>query len=332
MSRMGWTEGALLETSGAYWKGCALHAGVRLGIFGLLGDEAVDAAEMARRLGGSARGVPMLLDALAAMGLLVKRGPCFSNTPEARRWLGKDSPEYIGHIILHHHNLMEGWSRLHEAVLEGRPVRGRSSHVPDEMERESFLMGMFNIASLLAPRIVAEVDLSGRRRLLDLGGGPGTYAIQFCLANPGLDAVIFDLATTRPFAEETVERFGLRGRVAFQAGDFIEDRPEGRFDVAWLSQVLHGEGPENCGRMLENAASALDPGGLLLVHEFVLDDARDAPLHAALFSLNMLVGTEEGRAYAEGEIRAMMERAGARDVRRLPYRGPSESSILAGRV
>ena len=72
-------------------------------------------------------------------------------------------------------------------------------------------MGMFNLASLLAPRIAQAIDLSGCRRLLDLGGGPGTYAIHFCLANPGLSAVVYDLPTTRSFAEETIARFDLSG-------------------------------------------------------------------------------------------------------------------------
>lgn len=327
-----WTAGTLLETSGAFWKGSTLHAGVRLGIFTLLGDGFRGADELTQELGASPRGVTMLLDALAAMGLLTKRDGRYANTPEARRLLCKDSPAYLGHILMHHRNLVEGWAHLDEAVLGGRPVRARSSHVPDEGERESFLMGMFNLASMLAPKLVPEVDLTGRKRLLDLGGGPGTYAIQFCLANADLKAAVFDLPATRPFAEKTIARFGLEKRVTFQEGDFVKDRPEGRFDAAWLSHILHGEGPGACEKILHNTVSALDPGGLLLIHEFILDDSMDAPLHAALFSLNMLVGTEEGRAYSEGQLRAMMVGAGAHDVRRLAFRGPNDSSILVGTV
>jgi SAM-dependent methyltransferase len=327
-----WTPGLLLETSGAYWMGGTLQAGVKLGVFSILGDDALAACDFSERFGWSPRGVPMLLDALAAMGLLVKTGNRYANTPEARRLLCKDSPAYLGHILLHHHNLVESWAHLDEAVLTGRPVRERSSHLPDEGARESFLMGMFNLASLMAPRLVPEVDLEGRRRLLDLGGGPGTYAIHFCLANPRLEAVVFDLPTSEPFALKTIAGFGLEGRVTFQQGDFIEDRAAGRFDAAWLSHVLHGEGPENCEKMLRNATSVLVPGGLLLIHEFVLDDSMDAPLKPALFSLNMLVGTDEGRAYSEGQLRLLMEEAGAGDIRRLPFRSPNDSSILAGTV
>lgn len=332
MGGPGWNPGSLLETSGEFWKTCALHAGVKLGIFSLLGDRELKAAEVAAELGGSARGTPMLLSALAAMGLVESRAGRYRNTPEARRYLCQDSTASVVSMILHHRNLVRAWAHLDEAVLTGNPVRERSSHAPDGEERENFLMGMFANASLLAPHLVPAVDLSGRRRLLDLGGGPGTYAIQFCLANPGLEAVVFDLPTTRSFAEKTIARFGVGDRVTFQAGDFVDERAEGRFDAAWLSHVLHGEGPENCRKMLFHAAEALEPGGLLLIHEFILEDSMDAPLFPALFSLNMLVGTEEGRAYSEGQLRAMMEEVGARDVRRLPFRGPTDSAILVGTI
>ncbi len=164
----------------------------------------------------------------------------------------------------------------------------------DEERRESFLLGMFNLANLLAPVLVKQVDLHGRRRLLDLGGGPGTYAIHFCQQNPELKASVYDLPTTRPFAERTIERFGLKERIDFQEGDFLRDKINGSFDVAWLSHILHGEGPEGCARLVEKAVTALEPGGLIMIHEFILNDDQAGPLFPALFSLNMLLGTEAG--------------------------------------
>jgi len=193
-------------------------------------------------------------------------------------------------------------------------------------------MGMFNLAMQIAPRIVPHMDLAGRRRLLDLGGGPGTYAIHFCLQNPELTAVVVDLPTTRPFAEKTIARFGLADRVAFDDGDFINRDIEGRYDVAWLSHILHGEGPEGCAVILKKAVAALEPGGLLLVQEFIMDDTKDGPVFPALFSLNMLVGTPHGQAYSLGELTAMMEAAGLTDVRRIPLELPNGAGIMAGTV
>jgi len=75
-------------------------------------------------------------------------------------------------MIMHHHHLVESWSQLDQAVRSGRPVRGRVSF-EDDTKRESFLMGMFNNAMLIAPQLTKTIDLSGRRHFLDLGGGPG---------------------------------------------------------------------------------------------------------------------------------------------------------------
>ncbi len=332
MEKRSWTPADLLQMSGGYWSACALHAGVELDLFTPLAERPHAAPELAERLSCPVRGLAMLLDALAALGLLEKRGETFTASPFAADFLARTSPNYLGYIISHHHHLMTGWARLDESVRSGGPISERVSHKDDATARESFEMGMFNLAMLLAPRIVTQIDLTGRQRLLDLGGGPGTYAIHFCQRNPDLTVVVYDLPTTRPFAEKTIARFGLSDRIAFTDGDFIAKGIEGRFDVAWLSHILHSEDRAGCGIILEKAMAALEPGGVILVQEFILDDPKDGPLFPALFSLNMLLGTPSGQSYSQGELTEMLQRAGACDVRRLPIELPNGAGIIAGMV
>jgi SAM-dependent methyltransferase len=329
MSNKEWTPQELLRTSGAYWASAAIHAGVALGVFSALRDAPASAGDIAAAVRGDARGVAVLLDALTALGLAAKAQGRYAATAFSERYLREGSPDYLGHMIRHHHHLMESWARLHEAVAAGHPVRSRSSHAGGDV-REAFLMGMHNSAMLLAPQVAREVDLRGRRRLLDLGGGPGTYAANFCLANPGLAATVFDLPDTARIASLIAARYGLEGRVAFAGGDFLEDDLGGPYDVVWLSHILHGEGPEECRRIIRKAAAALEPGGVFLVHEFILDDAKDGPVYPALFSLNMLLGTPSGRSYAEYELREMLEEAGIAGIRRLPMPPQAPSGVLRG--
>ena len=257
--RENWTAGRLLEVSGSYWQTCALHAGVKLGIFTALGRSQLTAEDVAQRTASSLRGTAALLNALTAMGLLARDGDRYRNTDESWTYLVEESKEYIGYMILHHHHLMESWARMPAAVRGGRPIRKRSTFRNREV-RESFLMGMFNLASRLAPMIVSEVDLTGRKHLLDLGGGPGTYAIHFCGRYEGLRATVFDLKTTRPFARKTIRRFGMGDRIAFRAGNYLEDALGDGYDAAWLSHILHGEGPEDCRKIVSKAAASLEPG------------------------------------------------------------------------
>jgi hypothetical protein len=326
-----WNPGELLEMSSYFWRTCALHAGVKTDVFSKIGCESLSAEELARRMNGSVDGLERLLNALAALGLLEKSNGRFSCSPSVRALLAKDSAAYIGHIIMHHHHLMDSWGRLDQSVSTGRPIRARSS-VSREEWRESFLMGMFNMAMALAPRIADAIDLSSRRRLLDLGGGPGTYAIHFCLKNPGLEASVFDLPTTRPFAEKTIGRFNLSSRITFTSGDYHSDEITGRYDVAWLSHILHAEGPEASQNIICKAVSALETGGTIIIHEFILNDTRDGPLFPALFSLNMLLGTEAGRAYSGSELSSMLTKAGVQNIRRIPVQTPNDSGIILGTV
>ncbi len=326
-----WHPGSLLELSGIYWKTCTLHTAVKLDLFSAVGTGRISAEELAGQTGLNPDGLTRLLNALCAMGLLTCNEGVYANTEAARKFLVASSEQYIGYMIMHHHHLMDSWNRLSESVRTGRALDFAEEE--DEKERESFLMGMFNAAMHTAPLIAKVLDLSGRRRLLDLGGGPGTYAIHFCQCYPELRAVVYDLPTTRPFAEKTIARFGLEQRITFQPGDYSQDEVAesyvtGTYDAAWLSHVLHGEGPQQCLKMIKKAAAGLSVGGVLTIHEFILDDDMQSPLFATLFSMNMLLHTDGGRAYSESELRGMLQHAGLKNIRRIPVQTPNQSGLI----
>lgn len=332
MEKTSWNPGSLLQMSGSYWQTCTLHTGVKLDLFTLIGEKKLTGTNIASLLKMEKRGVTLLLNGLSAMGLLEKAENDYSNTRESAQFLSKTSDQYIGYIILHHHHLAESWVNMDQALEQGGPIR-HAAKDPDETVRESFLMGMFNIAMATAPGLAKDLDLSRCRRLLDLGGGPGTYAIQFCLAHPHLEAVVCDLPTTRPFAEKTIEKFSMSDRVSFVAGDYTQNNffLDQKFDAAWLSHILHGEGPEMAAKVIKRAVESLKPEGQIFIHEFILDDRGDSPLFPALFSMNMFLGTPSGQSYTENELREMLGAQGIGDIQRLEFKGPTESGILFGR-
>ena len=329
MDQQTWTPDRILKTSGAYWATCALHGAVVLDVFTRIGDSRVGGQRVAEQLDAPVDAVGRLLDALVAMGLLTKDAGGYANTEASRTYLSMDSDRYIGYIIRHHHHLVESWARLAEAVVTGKPVRLPVREKGTDA-REAFLMGMFNLATQLAPQLVPVVDLSNCTTLLDLGGGPGTYAIHFCRHNPDLTATVMDLPTTRPFAEKTIRKMGMDDRVAFIPGDYLIDAISGSYDAVWMSHILHGESAEDCQRIIEKAFQRLNPGGMVVIHEFILDDTLDGPLFPALFSLNMLLGTDGGRAYSQAQLADMLETAGFMDVHRLDFTGPNDSGLVRG--
>lgn len=340
----------LLAMSAAYWKSCALHAAVALDVFTPLDKGPATAQALAPGLGCDARALDMLLTAMCGLGLLTRQGDVFALTEQARAFLVRTQPGYQGHIIRHHMNLVESFGNMAQAVRTGKRVRGGKTWT--EADRQDFLLGMFNMAMGIAPRLVPQLNrllteaglpgMDGRLRALDLGGGPGTYAIHFCLAYPGLAATVYDLPTTRPFAEATAERFGLSyepgqemdqdaaRRLSFAPGDYTRDAVPGGFDLAWLSHILHGEAPEMAAEIVRKAAHGLNPGGVLLVHEFLLNDSKDGPEFPALFALNMLLGTDGGQSYSGREVGDMLAAAGLSKVVRLNFCGPNNTGVVAG--
>ncbi|MDY6855311.1 MAG: methyltransferase [Thermodesulfobacteriota bacterium] len=331
MERQDLHPSQLLEISGNYWRACTLHAGVKLDLFTFLGNKQLTSEEISQELNGEKRGVTPLLNALTAMDILTKDGDIYSNTKSSATFLSKESPQYIGHIIIHHSHLVDLWQKLDQSVKTGKPLLKGVSDITEEW-REGFLMGMFNMAMMLAPMIVNNIDLSNKRHMLDLGGGPGTYAIHFCLKNPQLKATVYDFPTTRPFAKKAIERFDLANRIDFIEGNYIEEDIKGSYDVIWLSHILHGEGPDDCQKIIKKAVEALESGGMIMIHDFLLKKTMDGPVFPALFSLNMLLVTPNGQAYSEEQIIDMLDRSGVKEIKRIPLEMPNDSGVITGVV
>ena len=326
-----WHPGKLLSASSAYWQGCTLQAGVKLRVFSMLGKQLSTASELADKIESDPYATTLLLDALSGMELLEKDGDKYRNSKGAGMFLDENSDGYMGHIILHHYHLLDGWAQLYQVIKTGEPISRRS--FGQEVERESFIMGMFNLAMQIAPEIAAQIDLSNKQKLLDLGGGPGTYSIHFCKENKDLRAVVFDRPTTAPFAKETVARFGLTDRIDFVGGDFTMDPISGGpYDVAWLSHILHSNTLEECNTIITNTVKELEKGAVILIHDFILNDSKDGPEFPALFSLNMLLANNGGRSYSQQEIFEMLEQAGVTTVERHPFQAKNDSSIVIGTV
>jgi SAM-dependent methyltransferase len=281
-----------------------------IGLFQKLGvGRAVD--QLAADLVVDARALRLLLNALVALGLLVKDGETYSNAPVADQFLAGDG--YRGHIFKHIHHCWDSWNDLAGVLERGGPDRVREASIlHDEVAwNQDFIRGMDDVTRDLAPQVVAKLDLAGARSLLDVGGGPGTYARAFLSAHTSLEQVtIFDLPLTLNVARDCLAGDAHQSEIRLLEGDFTRDGFEAGYDAVWISQVFHSQDENGCRMLIEKAWQALNPGGRLMIHEFLLDDDQCSPLAAALFSVHMLVMTDGGRGYSGGELSAWMEQQG----------------------
>ncbi len=189
----------ILEMASAFQKSRVLLTGAELDLFTLLSKEGLTAEAIAARLGAELRALRIELDALAAMELLVKGNDTYRTSPEAS-CLSAEAPDSIHPMLLHAANLWNRWSNL-TSRIGGTPLPER----PPEEATRAFIGAMHIVSAPLAERMVAAVGVGSARRLLDVGGGPGTYTAAFLRAAPELRATLFDL----PLVVEIVRGSGL---------------------------------------------------------------------------------------------------------------------------
>jgi SAM-dependent methyltransferase len=319
----------LLGISRSFMNSRVLLTGYELGIFTALAKGPRSAARVARTVKADPRATDRLLDALCCLGLLRKKDGCFSNRHAASRFLVRGSPDYLiglGHTV----QLWDTWSSLTGAVRRGRSVlkdppvrRDRGFFVP-------FIAAMHAIATPQAKAVVESIPLAGVRRVLDIGGGSGAYAMAFVRAKPGLRATVFDLAQVAPLTRGYIKKAGLARHVNVHMGDYYRDAfPRGN-DLIFLSAIIHSCSPAEVRKLFQKCARALNPGGLIVVQEFVVDEDRTAPPFSVFFALNMLVGTPGGDAYTESEIRCWLREAGFGPIKRKDM--PFDTALMTGRL
>ncbi|MBI4843767.1 MAG: methyltransferase domain-containing protein [Nitrospirae bacterium] len=267
--------------------------------------KASGAPGISKKLKADERAVEILLDALSGMGLVIKgKDGKYRNAPVSNRYLVKGSPFFQGDIIRHSSGMWEAFSHLDEILRSGRPAARRRNH-------EAFIMGMHNLTKLRTGNLIRAVGLKGVSSMLDLGGGPGTNAMA--IAKRGVKATIFDLPETVSIAKRVARHEGVNG-LRYIAGDFHIDSIGFGYDLILLSQIFHAFSADENKALLRKCAIALNPGGRVAVQEFPLNEERTAPRHSAVFSVNMLVQTENGRCYSPAEIKGWLVETGFKDV------------------
>ena len=311
--RIGAMDDFVRETSWGYRPAILLLTANKYRIFDPLSKGPLTARQLSERLGLNERALRIILDALTAIGLLAKEGNRYEAKDEIRDILVTGGERYQGNILDHRYNLLRRWFDLPRVMERGGPAKiMRSKRTPAEWRE--FILGMVDVAGASTDAFLGALDLSGRRRLLDLGGGPGTYSIALCGRYPDLHTVVFDLPETVPIAVEQIEKHGLSGRIDTIRGDYLADPLGGGYDTLLVSNIVHSLSFDETVHLLEKARSALIPGGLAVVRDFHLDESRTGPLESVLFAVNMLVSTEGGNCYTPDEMREALRRAGYTDI------------------
>ena len=312
----------LAQTLRAFQESRVMLTAIELDLFTAVGQGA-SAREVAAKLATDARATEMLMNALVAMGMLAKQGGTFQNTPVAARYFVKDSPDDARAALMHTVHLWRRWSTLTRCVRAGTAVAREEAREPGDEWTWAFIAAMHRNAVERASQVVQAVGTEGVERLLDVGGGSGAYSIAFARASEKIHAELLDLETVIPIAQSHIEKAGLADCIKTRAGDLRAGKLGEGFNLVFVSAICHMLSPEENRDLLERCHAALAPGGRVVIQDFILEADKTAPKSAALFALNMLVGTRAGASYSEEEYAAWLRETGFQDVRRIRLPGPS---------
>lgn len=274
----------------------------RLGVFAALESGPLSASALAAELETDPRGTRILCDALASLSLLEKSDRGYGIGQLAREFLLPDSPQSKTAMLLHAAKLYERWSKLYDVVRSGQPVPDSEIDCRLRGDSRGFARAMADTGRASAESVCQALDLSAAERLLDVGGGPGIYALAFVHRYPDLHVVVIDSEDTLEVARANVEREGLESRISLHGGDAFVDDLGGPYDFVFLSNILHIYSEEENRLLLSRCVEVLEPGGRLAVKDFLLDPDRLSPAGGAVFAVNMLVSTEGGDSYTAEEV------------------------------
>ena len=304
----------ILKLSRDFMECQILLAGAELNLFTHLTPTPLSAREVAKKVGADLRGLTILLDALVAIGLLVKKEGNYQCSSPLSALLSDDGPDSVLPLVLHMAHVQQRWSDLAE-VVRGSRRPAPPGFQPDAGALRAFIGAMHVIATPLAPKIVAAVHPETSRALLDVGGACGTYTLAFLQAVPEMRATLFDKPEVIEIARQYMKEMGMLHRVTLVAGDFYRDELPSGHDLVLVSAIIHQNSPEENRDLFSKAFRCLKSGGRIVIRDHVMDPDRTRPRDGAIFAVNMLVGTTGGRTYSFEEIRERLTEAGFLNVR-----------------
>jgi predicted O-methyltransferase YrrM len=312
----------LLQSIRAFQESRAILTAIELDVFTAVGAGST-APDVARAINADARATEMLLNALVAIRLLDKHGNAFANTAVSSRYLAAGGRDDSRAALMHTAHLWTTWSHLTDSVRAGGATWREQTPSRDAGWTEAFIAAMHKNAAERAGAVVRAARVEEARRMLDVGGGSGAYAIAFANANPHLRVDVLDQPGVTPITNRHILAANLQDRIRTRNGDLRTDALGGDYDIVLVSAICHMLSPDENRDLFRRCFDAASAGGRIVIQDFILDPSKTTPKSAALFALNMLVGTQAGSTYSDQEYTTWLREAGFGEVEHVRLPGPA---------
>jgi SAM-dependent methyltransferase len=322
------TPEKVMKYAWGYAPPLILAAAVRSRVFDVLDAGPKTVAETSAATGASERGLTSIMNALVGLEFLTRDDAgVYALTADSAAFLVGSKPGYLGGMLKHmSRQLIPLWLGLDEIVQTGRPASRVNQENEGSAFFEEFVSDIFPMSypSAVAAGVALGVaSAKGPVRVLDLAAGSGVWGIAIAQQSPHVTVTAVDWPAVLETTRKTAQRFGLADRFHFVAGDLATADFGTGHQIATLGHILHSEGAERSRNLLRKTFDALAPGGSIVIGEFLVDADRRGPVNGLIFSVNMLVNTDEGDTFSFEEIRGWLEQCGFENARLVPAPGPS---------
>lgn len=347
------TPSAIMQMTIGFWVSKTLMTAVELDIFTKISSykndknvESITLEEFQDIIGiRESRPAEAFTTALVSLGLLkvnvnAKGEKTFDNSQLASQFLDKRKSTYIGDVIsMFDERLYKSWDKLSDALKTNKPVKGelggdiestfdkaKSNQGVEQVQK--FTRAMYGISVGPAMELAKNVDFSNYKRMMDIGGGSGVYAIQVVANNPGnMSAVVLDSKPVCQVANEYIQQFNLQDKIQTSEFDIFNDQMPKDCDVAFLSHVIHIFDRETNIELLKKIHDSLPEKSMIIISEWLLNDEKTGPLPSALMGLTMIIENRGGRSYSYSEVTEMLTEAGFKNIEKRPLVEPAEIII-----
>ena len=303
------------ETAYSFRESRILLTAFELKVFTILDKHMIRSEEISKKINTDNRATNRLLNALCGMGLLGKVKEKFYNTDLSSKYLVEGKPDFMGNLF-HTNHLWNTWNYLTDSVKKGSSFAGDQNKKEKEDWVDSFIAAMHYRGVKQARLLAMMIDLSNTKKMLDVGGGSAAFSIELVKRNPSIKAAVLDLPHVIPLTKKYVEHEGLSDNFNFIEGNYLNSDFGSGYDIILLSAIIHINSYEQNKMIIKKCADALNEKGMVIINDFIMNDDRTQPYHGAIFSLNMLVGTESGDTYTENEITEWFKSAGFSNTER----------------
>ena len=308
------TTQRLMEKTLSFRQTGTIIAALEMELFTKLSEGPAEPAEIAEKIGIPVESAERLMIACAAIDVLEKTGGKYVNAPDVEKYLVKGNPTYFGDWLIYTvRTEYDGWKNIASRLRP--PRRGYYVTKDDPQAARAFTVAGYNSAISMAHKLAKEFNFSDHKLFLDLGGGSGAYSIAACQRHPDTKAIVFDFPNICTVAEEFIAQAGVSDRVKTQPGDFYNDELPRGADLIGYITPLQSYGKDDVQFLIKKAYDAVEPGGGIIILDYMLDDDKTGPMEPAFVHLTGGISqTNPGRVNTGAEFCEYLSKAGFVDI------------------